>query len=332
MTETADSRLTMTNLMSEVDEQTTLGKDVIEGLTASPQKYLPPKYFYDERGSQLFEQICELPEYYPTRTETVILERVSGAIAQQTGPCEIVELGSGSSTKTRILLDAYQSAGYPLRYLPVDVSDTMLSETAQKLLQEYPTLSIQAIASTYEPALNALPTKQLPARLIAFIGSTIGNLQPAECAAFLSRIRQSLSTGDYFLLGLDLQKDIATLEAAYNDAQGITAAFNLNMLRHLNRRFKGDFNLENFTHVATYNTQKNQIEMSLESLIAQHIRIEDLGLTVEFAQGDRILSEISRKFDLEQMSKTLFAHQLDVIEAFTDEKKWFGLMLCKCMD
>ncbi|MEL6879182.1 MAG: L-histidine N(alpha)-methyltransferase [Cyanobacteria bacterium J06607_10] len=332
MTETADSRLTMTNLMSEVDEQTTLGKDVIEGLTASPQKYLPPKYFYDERGSQLFEQICELPEYYPTRTETVILERVSGAIAQQTGPCEIVELGSGSSTKTRILLDAYQSAGYPLRYLPVDVSDTMLSETAQKLLQEYPTLSIQAIASTYEPALNALPTKQLPARLIAFIGSTIGNLQPTECAAFLSRIRQSLSTGDYFLLGLDLQKDIATLEAAYNDAQGITAAFNLNMLRHLNRRFKGDFNLENFTHVATYNTQKNQIEMSLESLIAQHIRIEDLGLTVEFAQGDRILSEISRKFDLEQMSKTLFAHQLDVIEAFTDEKKWFGLMLCKCMD
>ncbi|MEL7511270.1 MAG: L-histidine N(alpha)-methyltransferase [Cyanobacteria bacterium J06554_3] len=332
MTETADSRLTMTNLMSEVDEQSTLGKDVIEGLTASPQKYLPPKYFYDERGSQLFEQICELPEYYPTRTETVILERVSGAIAQQTGPCEIVELGSGSSTKTRILLDAYQSAGYPLRYLPVDVSDTMLSETAQKLLQEYPTLSIQAIASTYEPALNALPTKQLPARLIAFIGSTIGNLQPAECAAFLSRIRQSLSTGDYFLLGLDLQKDIATLEAAYNDAQGITAAFNLNMLRHLNRRFKGDFNLENFTHVATYNTQKNQIEMSLESLIAQHIRIEDLGLTVEFAQGDRILSEISRKFDLEQMSKTLFAHQLDVIEAFTDEKKWFGLMLCKCMD
>lgn len=331
MTETADSRLTMTNLMSEVDEQTTLGKDVIEGLTASPQKYLPPKYFYDERGSQLFEQICELPEYYPTRTETVILERVSGAIAQQTGPCEIVELGSGSSTKTRILLDAYQSAGYPLRYLPVDVSDTMLSETAQKLLQEYPTLSIQAIASTYEPALNALPTKQLPARLIAFIGSTIGNLQPAECAAFLSRIRQSLSTGDYFLLGLDLQKDIATLEAAYNDAQGITAAFNLNMLRHLNRRFKGDFNLENFTHVATYNTQKNQIEMSLESLIAQHIRIEDLGLTVEFAQGDRILSEISRKFDLEQMSKTLFAHQLDVIEAFTDEKKWFGLMLCKCI-
>ncbi|MEL6354789.1 MAG: L-histidine N(alpha)-methyltransferase [Cyanobacteria bacterium J06627_28] len=332
MTETADSRLTMTNLMSEVDEQTTLGKDVIEGLTASPQKYLPPKYFYDERGSQLFEQICELPEYYPTRTETVILERVSGAIAQQTGPCEIVELGSGSSTKTRILLDAYQSAGYPLRYLPVDVSDTMLSETAQKLLQEYPTLSIQAIASTYEPALNALPTKQLPARLIAFIGSTIGNLQPTECAAFLSRIRQSLSTGDYFLLGLDLQKDIATLEAAYNDAQGITAAFNLNMLRHLNRRFKGDFNLENFTHVATYNTQKNQIEMSLESLIAQHIRIEDLGLTVEFAKGDRILSEISRKFDLEQMSKTLFAHQLDVIEAFTDEKKWFGLMLCKCMD
>lgn len=331
MTETADPRLKITNLMTEVDEQTTLGKDVIEGLTASPQKYLSPKYFYDERGSQLFEKICELPEYYPTRTETAILKRVSGAIAQQTGPCEIVELGSGSSTKTRILLDAYQSAGLPLRYIPIDVSDTMLSETAQKLLQEYPNLSIQAIASTYEPALNDLPPKQLPARLIAFIGSTIGNLQPKECSAFLSRIRQSLFIGDYFLLGLDLQKDIVTLEAAYNDAQGITAAFNLNMLSHLNQRFEGDFDLTQFAHMATYNTEKNQIEMSLKSLIDQRVRLEKLDLTVEFEAGDRILSEISRKFDLTQMAEILLAHKLQAIETFTDEKKWFGLMLCQCV-
>lgn len=310
------------------DDPLESGKDVIAGLSAK-QKSLPPKYFYDQRGSELFEQICELPEYYPTRTETAILEEYSGAIAQKTGPCEIVELGSGSSTKSRILLDAYQDAGYPLRYLPVDVSDTMLTESAEKLLQEYPAMSIWAIACTYEPALKALPPKQLPARMIAFIGSTLGNLQPAECEAFLEKISETLEVGDYFLLGIDLQKEISILESAYNDAQGVTAAFNLNMLRHLNRQFKGNFNLDNFAHVALYNSQKKQIEMYLESLVAQTVRLEVLDLTVEFEGGDRILSEVSRKFSLEEIANSLSTHRLKAVETFTDTKQRFGLMLCQ---
>ncbi|MEO1620007.1 MAG: L-histidine N(alpha)-methyltransferase [Cyanobacteria bacterium J06632_3] len=331
MTDAVQERLTVVNLMEKSDEKTKDGLDVIKGLSTAKQKTLPPKYFYDERGSQLFEQICELPEYYPTRTETGILKEFGDAIAQQTGPCEIVELGSGSSTKTRILLDAYRAAGYPLRYCPVDVSDTMLSETAHKLLQEYPKLSIHALASTYEPALEALPPKQLPARMIAFIGSTIGNLQPEECDRFFALIRRSLSVGDYFLLGLDLQKETSILEAAYNDSQGVTAAFNLNMLRHLNQRFEGNFDLDSFAHVAVYNTHKKQIEMYLESLKAQTVVLKALDFEVGFDKGDHILSEISRKFSVSEMMQNLSSHGIEVLKPFTDEKAWFGLLLCQAV-
>ncbi len=308
--------------------QGTSGQDVIAGLSTRPRS-LPPKYFYDERGSQLFEQICELPEYYPTRTETAILRKYGAAIAQRTASCEIVELGSGSSTKTRILLDAYQAADYPLRYLPVDVSDTMLSETAQKLLSEYLDLSVHALASTYEPALAALPPKQLPARMIAFLGSTIGNLQPDECGQFLTLISKTLEAGDYFLLGLDLQKEISVLNAAYNDSQGVTAKFNLNMLRHLNQQFKGDFDLDSFAHIANYNPLKNQIEMYLESTQTQTVRLKALGLEAEFEKGDRILSEISRKFNLQDTQQILLSHKLRVIETYTDPQQWFGLLLAQ---
>lgn len=323
-----DQRLTITNLTESVDSSEAPGQDVITGLSAHP-RYLPPKYFYDEKGSQLFEQICEQPEYYPTRTEASILNAFGSAIAHITGPCEIVELGSGSSTKTRVLLDAYQLAGHPLRYLPVDVSDTMLSSTAKKLLEEYPQISIRALAGTYEASLKALPTKQLPTRMIAFLGSTIGNLLPGECSEFFDRVSKILETGDYFLLGLDLQKETATLEAAYNDKQDVTAAFNLNMLQHLNQQFRGNFNLENFTHIAQYNKQKNQIEMYLESMIAQRVRLQTLDLTVEFEKGDRILSEISRKFNIQEMTRILANYQLDVTKDFTDERQWFGLLLCQ---
>ncbi len=320
-------KLTITNL-TDVDSAEIPGQDVVTGLFSNP-RYLSPKYFYDEKGSQLFEQICQQPEYYPTRTEAAILKASSDAIAQTTGSCEIVELGSGSSTKTRILLDAYQLASHPLRYLPIDVSDTMLSETAEKLLKEYPQMSIHALAGTYESALQVLPKKQLPARMIVFLGSTIGNLPPKECNEFLAYVSEILGIGDYFLLGLDLQKEIAVLEDAYNDTQGVTADFNLNMLRHLNQRFDGDFNIEKFSHTAQYNKQKNQIEMYLESAAAQSVRLEALDLTVEFEAGDRILSEISRKFNIEEMTRTLANHQLDVTKAFTDERQWFGLLLCQ---
>ena len=328
MTRSTDERLTVTDLMSDRTLAEKPGQDVIAGLSTEP-KTLPPKYFYDARGSQLFEEICELPEYYPTRTETGILKAHSGAIAALTGPCEIVELGSGSSTKTRYLLNAYAAAGYRLRYLPVDVSGSMLSATAEQLLVEYPTLEVEALIGTYEPALAALPPKQLPRRMIAFIGSTMGNLQPDECKQFLTRIQAALSPGDYFLLGLDLQKETAILEAAYNDAQGVTAAFNLNMLRHLNERFQGDFDLAGFSHVAFYNHQEKQIELYLESVRSQQVRLASLGLTVDFGAGDRILSEISRKFDVDEMAQLLDAHGLGVVKTFTDEKRWFGLLLCQ---
>ena len=328
-------RLIVRDLREAADSNVLVGQDVIEGLSSRP-KSLPPKYFYDQKGSQLFDQICQLPEYYPTRTETAILKRCGSAIAQVTGPCEIVELGSGSATKTRLLLNAYEAAGYPLRYLPVDVSSSALRESSELLLQEYPTLSIYGLISTYEPALKALPAKQLPARMIAFIGSTIGNLRPDECSAFLADISQTLRPGDYFLLGLDLQKEISVLEAAYNDHQGVTAAFNLNMLSHLNQQFEGNFELNNFAHVAQYNKQDNQIEMYLQSLKTQTVWLKALDFTVEFEGGgtaspaeNRILSEISRKFSLDEMEETLSAHQLRVVERFTDEKQWFGLLLCQ---
>ena len=317
-------RLVIHNLTKSDTAQN--GQDVIEGLSSKP-KTLPPKYFYDQRGSQLFEEICQLHEYYPTRTETAIFEAYGSAIAYLTGPCEIAELGSGSATKTQILLDAYQAAGYPLRYLPIDVSETMLTESAQQLLIKYPTLSVHGLVSTYEPALANLPTAQLPTRMLCFIGSTIGNLQPHECTQFLSKVSDVLHPGDYFLLGLDLQKKTSILEAAYNDAQGITAAFNLNMLEHLNRRFDGGFETDSFAHMAYYNQPKNQIEMHLKSLKTQSVQLKSLNFTAHFEQGESLLSEISRKFDLEETSRLLASHQLPVVKTFTDDRRWFGLLL-----
>ncbi|MFK8184959.1 MAG: L-histidine N(alpha)-methyltransferase [Phormidesmis sp.] len=319
------SRLTVTNLMKEVKET---GQDVVEGLSAHPRE-ISPKYFYDATGSQLFEQICELPEYYLTRTETAVLKASAKAIARATGPCELIELGSGSATKTRILFDAYQQENHPLHYVPVDVSDTMLTQSAQKLLTDYPQMTVQAIASTYEPALAHLPAQQLPKRMITFIGSSIGNLQPQACDRFIARIAQSLSAGDYFLLGIDLQKETTILEAAYNDTQGITAAFNLNMLRHLNQQFDANFQLEQFFHIAKYNTQSHQIEMYLESLIEQSVTLKTLNFTILLEKGEQILTEISRKFSISSMSETLSRHHLPVLETFTDANEWFALLLCQ---
>lgn len=303
------------------------GQDVTDGLSQTP-KSLPPKYFYDDRGSLLFEQITQLPEYYLTRTETAIFQRFSDAIATLTGPCELVELGSGSATKTRILLDAYQHQGSPLRYLPVDVSGGMLEDSANQLLAQYSGLTVHGLVSTYELALNHLPPSTLPARMIAFIGSTLGNLSPAECQKFLGQISQALIPGEYFLLGVDLQKDIATLEAAYNDSQGVTAAFNLNMLHHLNWRFQADFQPEQFKHVSFYNPTSHQIEIYIESLISQTVTLKALDLTISFAAGERLLSEISRKFNLATLTQDLSQHQLVVVKTFTDEQQWFGLLLC----
>ena len=304
------------------------GQDVIEGLS-NRSKSLPPKYFYDELGSQLFEQICELPEYYLTRTETAILKQYAGAIAQLTGPCELVELGSGSATKTRLLLNAFQAYSYPLIYIPIDVSGAMLTESAHQLLKTYSGLRIHGLVSTYELALAQLPPTTLPTRMLCFIGSTLGNLTPDECDEFLTQIAAALQPGEYFLLGVDLHKSDTLLEAAYNDSQGVTAQFNLNMLHHLNWRFQGDFDPNQFEYVSFYNQAKHQIESYLKSLKSQVATLRALDLTVNFAADEMLLSEISRKFDLPVLTEELQSHGLTTLRTFTDDQQWFGLLLCE---
>jgi dimethylhistidine N-methyltransferase len=303
-----------------------LGEDAIQGLTKTPKR-LPPKYFYDDLGSQLFEQICELPEYYPTRTETSILRECAQEIAQITGACELVELGSGNSTKTRLLLDAYQAVINRCKYVPIDVSGGILKASALQLQKEYPDLSIQGLVGTYEQALAQLEATSFPSRLIFFLGSSIGNFTSQECQVFLDNITAAIESGNYFLLGIDLQKPKDILEAAYNDSQGVTAAFNLNMLSHLNWRFQGNFKLDLFSHQAIYNEADSQIEMYLHCQKSHVVRLELLGLTVPFQARESILTEISRKFNLEEMQSQLESVGLKTVKVWLDPKHWFALML-----
>ncbi|QUY44603.1 L-histidine N(alpha)-methyltransferase [Acaryochloris marina] len=343
------SRLQITQFASDPSPTATQpGLDVIQGLSKTP-KTLPAKYFYDDPGSQLFEKICELPEYYPTRTETAILQAYASEIATITGPSELVELGSGSSTKTRLLLDAYVDIGLASWYCPIDVSGGILKQSAINLLKDYPTLNIHGYVGTYEAALAALPPSQLPTRMICFLGSTLGNLNPQECEHFFAELTQALQPGEYLLLGVDLQKSVQQLEAAYNDSQGVTAAFNLNMLQHLNQRFQGDFQVDNFQHQAFYNLDEHQIEMHLVSLKTQQVNLAALDLAVEFDQEETIRTEISRKFDLETLKQQLrsvsqelaessdggetsIQKELTPLRTWTDANQWFGLVLCQCQE
>lgn len=324
-----DNRLQIVYLQ-EIDDISDNGIDVIKGLTQQP-KSLPPHYFYDAQGSLLFEKICELDEYYPTRTEAEILRKYGLEIAQQTGACELIELGSGSSSKTRLLLDTYQSLGHSLCYVPIDISATILEDSAKQLLYDYPSLQIQGLVGTYEVALQYLDSSRFPSRMILFLGSTLGNFSQAECDRFFAQITKALQPGDYFLLGIDLQKPRGILEAAYNDRQGITAAFNLNMLNHLNRRFKGDFELNSFKHWAVYNTEQHQIEMHLICQESHTVELAVLDLTVDFQAGETIQTEISRKFNLSQMRQYLEAQGLKTIQSWTDAQEWFALLLCQCL-
>ena len=321
-----ETRLYLEQLVTPSVPSEMTGSDVIKGLSQQP-KSLPPRYFYDDRGSKLFESICDLPEYYLTRTETAILQECASQIAHLTGPAEIVELGSGSSTKTRILLDAYSQLGYPLRYLPIDISETILESSAYQLLTDYPSLEIHGIVSTYDLALAKLTPSPLPTRMICFLGSTLGNLNPEECDVFFSQIVGAMRLGEYFLLGVDLHKSKDILEPAYNDSQGVTAAFNLNMLQHLNRLFEGNFDLTQFQHWAFYNEEFHQIEMHLQSKRSQTVELRGLNLTVEFEEGETIRSEISRKFDLKIIQEELSRRCLVPLQVWTDKDCRFGLML-----
>ena len=270
--------------------------DVAAGLASSPPT-LPPKWFYDERGGQLFDDITRLPEYYPTRAETEILTDRAAEVAAVTGSTHLVELGSGTSTKTRLLLDALPVR----RFTPFDVDEAMLRTAAPEIEAAYPGLEVQAVVGDFQHHLAHLPGGG--DRLVAFLGSTIGNLEPPDRAKLLADLASTLDRGEWLLLGTDLVKDEATLVAAYDDAQGVTAEFNLNVLTVINRELKADFDLERFRHEAVWNATLESIEIRLRSLEAQVVRIEALGTEVTFLEGESILTEISRKFTRETVER-----------------------------
>ena len=322
-----DSRFRWINLDSSqlsIQEDT----DIIQGLNNQP-KTLPCRYLYDDQGSEIFEQICELPEYYPTRTEQAILETSALEIAQMTGLSTLIELGSGSSRKTRLLLDAYSQFQQELQYFPIDVSAGILQTTALDLLHQYPKLKLCGLAGTYEQALAQLPSAEFENRMLIFLGSTLGNLNEQECSDFLTQIQRALKPGEFFLFGVDLQKQIETIEAAYNDSQSITAAFNLNILHHLNRRFQGNFEIKQFEHWAFYNPVAHQIEMHLRSLKNQTAVLKALDYQVSLQSGETIRTEISRKFHLPTLVSVLENHALQPLQIWSDVQGWFGLLLCQ---
>lgn len=304
-----------------------LRADVAEGLTARPKR-LPPKWFYDERGSALFEDITELPEYYPTRAEHAILRLRSEEIADAAGAGALIELGSGSGTKTRLLLAAMRRRGRLRRFVPVDVSGDFLESAARRVADEHPELDVHAVVGDFEKHLGLLPVSDHAGpTLLAVLGSTIGNLEPGPRAVFLRDIRGVLGAGDFLLLGVDLVKDPARLVAAYDDAQGVTAAFNRNVLRVINHRLGADFDPAAFDHLARWNAEHGWIEMLLRSRTDQRVRIPRLDLVVEFAAGEEVRTEVSAKFGREGLGAELEAAGLTPARWWTDPAGDFALTL-----
>jgi L-histidine N-alpha-methyltransferase len=301
-----------------------LRADARAGLTATP-KVLPPKWFYDERGSELFDKITLLDEYYPTRAERSILRAVAGEIAAQSRARTLVELGSGSADKTRLLLDALRAAGSLRSYVQVDVSEAALVAASPGLLASYPGLELHAVVSDFEEQLG-LPAGGSP-KLVAFLGGTIGNLLPEQRAAFLASVRSRLSDGDALLLGTDLVKDPAVLVAAYDDAAGVTAAFNKNILSVLNASLGARFDPDAFEHVALWDPDREWIEMRLRSMYGQEVEVPALGLTVSFAEGEEMRTEISAKFRRAGVEAELAAAGLAMRSWWTDPEGRFGLSL-----
>jgi L-histidine N-alpha-methyltransferase len=301
-----------------------LRRDVLAGLAASP-KQLQPRWFYDAVGCALFDEITCLDEYYLTRSEREILVDHADDIAIATGADTLVELGSGTSEKTRILLDAFSEAGALERFVPFDIAEMTLRSAAVSVASEYPGTSVHAVVGDFEQHIGMLPDGGR--RMVAFLGSTIGNLVPAKRAKLLSEIAGGLVAGDSLLLGCDLVKDAARLEAAYNDALGVTAAFNLNVLSVLNRELGAGFDPERFAHVARYDAENEWIEMRLRSLEDQTVPVVDLGIEAVFARDEEMRTEISTKFRREGVERELAAAGLELRHFWTDAAGDFGLFL-----
>ena len=304
-----------------------LKADARDGL-AREFKELPPNYFYDERGSQLFERITELPEYYPTRAERAILTREAEAIIRAADPEYLVELGSGSASKTRALLDAMSAAGGSRTYVPVDISEEITRETAAQLVSEYPKLGVHGVVCDFEVDLERLPGSN-GRRTFAFLGGTIGNFGSQQRVAFLARIARVLGDGDHLLLGTDLVKDPDRLEAAYNDSAGVTAEFNKNVLHVLNRELDGDFDPQAFEHRAFYDEHEERIDIRLRSLADQPVTLAALDMTVKFERGEEMRTELSCKFTRESLTDCYARAGLELVEWWTDPEGLFALSLAR---
>lgn len=301
-----------------------LERDVAEGLTASP-KELPPKWFYDAHGSALFDRITRLDEYYPTEAEREILQREAGAIAALTDADTVIELGSGTSDKTRTLLDAFWRTSRLERFVPFDVSEATLRDAADQLAGRYPGLLVHGVVGDFDHHLVELPRGGR--HLVALLGGTIGNYPPAARSRFLADLAAGMARGDHLLLGTDLVKDADRLVRAYDDAEGVTADFNKNVLSVINRALDADFTLDNFDHVAHWDPVHEWIEMRLRSRCDQRVRVDALELEVEFGAGEIMRTEISAKFRPERVQTELEAAGLKLVEWWTDTAGDFGVAL-----
>jgi L-histidine Nalpha-methyltransferase len=303
-----------------------MAADVRAGLT-KPFKELSPRYFYDGRGSELFEAITELPEYYPTRAERAILEHHAAGICASAGnPTTLIELGSGSASKTRVLLDAMHEAACLEAYAPVDISEQITRDTAEAVAGEYGII-VHGLVCDFERDLERIPLGG--PRVIAFLGGTIGNFEPAQRASFLARVANLLGPEDHFLLGTDLVKDRYALEAAYNDSAGVTAAFNKNVLSVLNRELGADFDLDAFEHVAFWDHENLWVDIRLRSLARQVVEISSLGMSVAFDRGEEMRTEISTKFAREGLGGIYAEAGLEMVEWWTDPEDLFALSLAR---
>lgn len=325
----AGSQIVLRNLLRENASPFDLSGDARSGLSSTP-KTLPSKYFYDARGSHLFEMITRLPEYYLTRSETEILEREAGNFVEATRPRALVEFGSGSARKTRLLLDAMLERGLLEGYGSVDVSAEASRHAADALILVYPDLRVEGVIGDFEHPRD-LPFAGRP-RLMAFLGSTIGNLEEIQATKFLRSIRAEMTDADRFLIGFDLVKDASILERAYDDEAGVTAQFNLNMLHVLNRELGASFDLEAFRHRAVWNSRDSRIEMHLESLREQRVPISELGLEVHLASGETIRTEMSHKYTRESVGALLEAGGFRLDSWETDRAGYFALALARRSD
>ena len=316
--------LSLSNHLAADSAAQALREDVRDGLTQTP-KSLPPKWFYDSVGSDLFDRITRLPEYYPTRTEAQILRARSAEIAVASGADTLVELGSGTSEKTRMLLDALRDSGSLRRFIPFDVDAGVLNAAGAAIQREYPGVEIDAVCGDFEEHLDEIP--RVGRRLVAFLGSTIGNLTPGPRADFLAALSDTLRPGDSLLLGTDLVKDVDRLVRAYDDSAGVTAKFNRNVLAVVNRELDADFDLDAFDHVARWNTEDERIEMWLRATSAQRVHIAALDLVVDFAAGEEMLTEVSCKFRPDGVEAELAAAGLQRTHWWTDHAGDFGLSL-----